>query len=230
MISVITIIPARGGSKGIPKKNIVPLGGKPLLVYTIESTLKAQIGGPVVVSTDDDEIARIARENGAEVVIRPSEISGDSASTESALLHALDVVEKQGFKADAVLTLQPTSPMRKAATIKQFIEKFDEIKGKYDAMLSLHENRMDFWVKKNEDGGFGRLFPNAPRRRQAREPLYEENSVLYITNTEALRRTNSVLGEKTAGFVIDADEAIDINEPCDILFAEFLMQQRKDGR
>ncbi len=223
-MNILAVITARGGSKGIPKKNIVPLCGKPLLVYTIESALAAKLNGRVVVSTDDDEIAAVAKKYRVQVIKRPPEISGDTASSESALLHALDVLEKEKYFPDAILLLQPTSPLRKAETIRKFVAKFEDIKDEYEAMLSLHKDKTDFWV--NKGGVFSRLFPNAPRRRQAREPLYAENSALYITNVEALRKTNSVLGSVTAGFVIDADEAVDINEPRDILLAELLLKKR----
>lgn len=225
MALVLAVITARGGSKGIPRKNIVPLCGRPLIEYTIESIKAAEIPGRIVVSTDDEEISEISKKNGIEVIKRPPEISGDTASSEAALLHALEEVRKTGFEPDCVLTLQPTSPLRKSSTIKNFVRKFLEIRNEYDAMLSLHENRTVFWKKLGDTDAFERLYPNAPRRRQAREPLYEENSALYITNVEALERNNSVLGERTAGFVIDADEAVDINEPRDILFAEFLMKK-----
>lgn len=223
-MNILAVITARGGSKGIPKKNIVPLCGKPLLAYTLESVLATKLSGRVVVSTDDDEIAAVAEKYNVQVIKRPPEISGDTASSESALLHVLDVLKKEEYFPDAVLLLQPTSPLRKAETIQKFVARFETIKNEYDAMLSLHEDRTDFWV--NNGGVFGRLFPNAPRRRQAREPLYAENSALYITNVDALRKTGSVLGSKTAGFIIDEDEALDINEPQDILLAELLLKKR----
>lgn len=225
MISILTVITARGGSKGIPRKNLVLLCGKPLLVYTIESALGAKLNGKVVVSTDDSEISSVAKANGAEVIKRPDEISLDTSSTESALLHALDVMEQRGFFPDAVLTLQPTSPFRKPETIRKFVDKFESLRGDFDSMLALHEDRTFFWVKGSNDE-YKPLFADAPRRRQAREPLYPENSLLYITNTEALRKTGSIFGKKAAGFIVDPDEAVDINEPRDILFAEFLMKNK----
>lgn len=229
MISILAVITARGGSKGIPRKNLALLDGKPLLIYTIESVLASGLNGRVVVSTDNDEIANVARQNGVEVIKRPDEISGDTASSESALLHALDVMAESGFFPDAVLTLQPTSPLRKAETIKRFISKFSEIRNQYDAMLTLNEEGAFFWKKGKRPEEFVPLFLNAPRRRQEREPLYIENSALYITNTAALRKTGSVLGAKTAGFIINSDEAVDIDEPQDILLAEFLLKQKRDA-
>lgn len=223
MLSLLTVITARGGSKGIPRKNMVLLGGKPLLSYTFESILAAHLEGRIVVSTNDNEIEQFSRTFSVEVIKRPHEISGDTASSESALLHALDVVARSGFHPEAVLTLQPTSPFRKPETIKKFVEKFFQIKDSFDAMLSVNENRDVFWIPA-PDGSFRRLFPDAPRRRQERTPLFLENSALYITKVDVLRKTKSVLGEKTAGFVIGQEEALDINEPMDLLFADFYIK------
>lgn len=218
----LIVVPARGGSKGIPKKNIYPLVGKPLLSYTLEVIQRAGLADTdVAVSTDSEEIAEVARSfSGVEVVHRPAEIAGDRASTEAALLHALDMMqERYGVKYDAVLTLQPTSPLRQPETLKQFIKTYEEQKDRYDAILSLHEDRSDFWVKKG-DGVFDRRDPAAPRRRQEREPLYVENSAYYITSVAALRETHSVLGNRVNGFVISDREGIDINEPVDLVIAE----------
>lgn len=222
----LIVVPARGGSKGIPKKNIYPLVGKPLLSYTLEVIQRAGLADTdVAVSTDSEEIAEVARSfSGVEVVHRPAEIAGDRASTEAALLHALNVMqERYGVKYDAVLTLQPTSPLRQPETLKQFIKTYEEQKDRYDAILSLHEDRSDFWVKKG-DGVFDRRDPAAPRRRQEREPLYVENSAYYITSVVALRETHSVLGRRVNGFVIPESEGIDINEPVDLVIAEALLR------
>lgn len=225
MISVLAVITARGGSKGVPGKNIAPLCGKPLLAYTIECAKAAAIKGQLVVSTDSPEIRKVAENMGVRVIERPAEISGDTASSESALLHALDTVEKEGFHPDAVMTLQPTSPLRRSGTMQAFTKRFEEIQATYDAMISLHADRTYFWQHIEKDL-FKPLFPNASRRRQGREPLYVENSAFYITSTAALRSTNSVLGKNTAGFIIDADEAIDINEPLDFVLAATVLKQR----
>ena len=223
----LVVIPARGGSKGIPHKNIYPLLGKPLLEYTIENICNVEFDGDVVVSTDDGAIADVASRNEKVIVIRrPKEISGDFASTEDALIHALKYMEENKGKAyDAVVTLQPTSPLRTSSTIQKFLEAYEKTRDKYDAMLTLSEDRSDFWIKK-DDGSFGRLFPEAPRRRQERNPLYVENSAVYVTKKESLLEYHSVLGRNVNGFVIDSVEGIDINEFSDIVLAESILQKR----
>jgi len=220
---IAAIIPARGGSKGIPGKNIRPLNGRPLLSYTIEAALESGVARDVFVSTDSEEIMRVAEASGAGVIRRPPEISHDTASTESALIHAVEFIGKNyDRRPEYVLTLPPTSPLRKAQTIRDFISYFILVRGEYDAMLSLTESRADYWIKTN--GNIRRLFPDAPRRRQDREPVYIENSALYITKTEALIATGSILGKNCTGFAISETEAVDINEPLDLRWAEFLLK------
>ncbi len=224
--SCLAVIPARGGSKGIPKKNIQCVGDKPLLCYAIDSILDSGIDADIVVSTDSDEIAQVALgHGGAYVINRPKSISGDGAKTEDALLDALDQMKSlHGKTYEVVLTVQPTSPFRKPETVKRFWNEFIEISNEYDAMLTLNETRTDYWVE--ESGSYHRLYPDAPRRRQDRKPLYIENSCLYATTVDALRETHSVLGNNVQGFLIDEREALDINEAIDLVLANLLMKKR----
>ena len=221
-MNILIVIPARGGSKGIPKKNIYLLRGKPLIGYTIEAIQKANLkDADVVVSTDSEEIKQVALSyEGIVVVDRPAELSGDRASTEGALLHAIDYMETTTTKKyDAVMTMQPTSPLRNAATLIDFVEAYKSNCSDFDAYLSLTEDRTDFWIC-DDSQAFHRLYPNAPRRRQERCPIYRENSAYYITDVAALRKTHSVLGTKANGFVIPESEGIDINEKVDLIIAE----------
>jgi len=225
-LGMIAVIPARGGSKGIPGKNIRLLNGRPLLAYTIEAAREADVARHVFVSTDSEEIASVALEYGAEVINRPDEISHDTASTESALLHAVRfVVEEYGWSPAHILTLPPTSPLRSAATVKEAVIHYRSVMEDFDALLTLTENRGDFW-RRDLHGNFARLFPDAPRRRQEREPLFLENSAIYITKTSSLIETGSILGGKCTGIVIPDIEATDINEPIDLQWAEFLLKTK----
>lgn len=218
----LIVIPARGGSKGIPKKNIYPINGKPLLEYTLDVIQEARLEeADVVVSTDSNEIKAVAEKyRNVHIVDRPAEISGDTASTESALLHAMMVMEsRKQTRYDAVLTLQATSPLRKVDTLKAFVEEYEKNYPVYDALLSLTESRSDFWIRKPVSG-FERLYKDAPRRRQDRKPLYIENSAYYITDADVLKNGYSVLGTNANGFVISEVEAIDINEKIDLVIAQ----------
>ncbi|MDD6072595.1 MAG: acylneuraminate cytidylyltransferase family protein [Clostridiales bacterium] len=227
----LVVIPARGGSKGIPHKNIYPIQGKPLLEYALDCISQVEFEGDVAVSTDDSMIAAVAAKYENVVVVeRPAEISGDTAKPEAALIHALNYMKEQYNKEyDAVITLQATSPLRKSETVQAFLAKFEENLPEYDTLLTLSENRSDFWIK-TEDGQYRRLYPDAPRRRQERTPLYVENSAIYATMKDSLLETESVLGKKATGYVIDEMEAVDINEWMDIYTVEGILalQNKKD--
>lgn len=225
-MNIITVIPARGGSKGIPKKNIYPVLGKPLLCYTIEAALESKVCGDIVVSTDSSEIKEVAnRYEDICVINRPDELANDTATTESALMHAIDYMKSHFDRQyDAVMTLQPVSPLRKGSTIADFVYRFKNRSNDVDAMLTLHEDRSDFWIKK-EDGTYGRLDPKAPRRRQERKPLYIENSAIYITMISSLYETGSVLGKNAEGFVVSTMEGVDVNDYIDLYLVEALLKR-----
>lgn len=219
------VIPARGGSKSIPLKNIQLLCGKPLLLYTIDAARQSRYLDRCVVSTDHPEIARVASEYGAEVVTRPAELATDQAPTELALLHVLRCLEKDGYRPDLIVTLEPTSPLRTARLIDLCIRTALE-QPEADCVLTVTETRKCYG--RIIEGEFEYLFPNQPRRRQDRQPLYEESSTVYVTRTAALLANQSVLGKvRYAVIVDDTREAMDINEPLDFLVAEAILEQRR---
>lgn len=227
----LTVIPARGGSKGIPHKNIFPLDGKPLIVYALEimqMVKKAGVDMDIVVSTDDQAIMNVVVESGGGVYVveRPESISGDTSSTEDALMHAYKYMTEEfgAEKYDAVITIQPTSPLRTLNTVLECIDTYEKNIDRYDSLLTLTKNDKDFWIK--NDVGYERLQKNAARRRQDRKPLYEENGCVYITKTESLIKTGSVLGEAVNGKVINMCEGVDINTYADIRLAEACLAER----
>ncbi len=224
----LVVIPARGGSKGIPLKNIYPINGKPLIEYTLDILSELNIEGDVVVSTDSAAISEIVKKYPSVMVIRrPDEISQDLSRTEDALLHALDYMwENYTRDYDYVVTMQATSPLRKIQTVQAFLNEFEKNINKYDAQLTLTETRADYWLR-DITGGYERLFPNAPRRRQDRDPLYIENSMLYATTVSSLKATYSVLGTNVNGFVISEEEAVDINNREDIFLTEMYLEFRR---
>ncbi len=219
---MIIVIPARGGSRRIPHKNIQLLKGKPLLAYTLETIAATGLNAPTYVSTDDERIAAVARiYPGVEVIMRPVEIATDTASTESVLLHVLDLLSERSKAPHWLMTLPPTSPFRTAATIRSFAGAAEGCPDEIDCLMSITENRGDFW-RMGPDGRMDRLFPDAPRRQQDRTPLYEENSAVYVSRTKALRDTGSILGRAVRGIPITALEGFDINNPDDMRLAECL--------
>lgn len=225
--SVLAVIPARGGSKSIPLKNIYPLCGRPLLVYTIEAARASRYIRRCIVSTDHPEIAKVAADHGAEVVLRPPELATDAAPTEWALIHAIETLDEKGFKVDFVVTLEPTSPLRTTRLIDLCIGKAIE-EPDADCVMTVKETRKCYGrlVK----GRFEYLLQNQPRRRQDREPLYEESSTVYVTRTSSLFHYKSVIGKQIYAVIVeDPEEIVDINEPLDIVIAEAIMNKRKQA-
>jgi CMP-N,N'-diacetyllegionaminic acid synthase len=218
----IGIIPARGGSKSIPLKNIKKLNGKPLIEYTIEAAIESKVLDRLIVSTDHDEIANVCEKYAeVEVYRRPENLSTDTATTESVLLHVCDELElNEGLVPNFVLTLEPTSPMRTAKTIKRCISLIE--KPDVDSVVGVVETR-EVYGKIN-NGIFEHLFPNQPRRRQDREPIYSESSTIYGTKLKVLREKQSVLGDKVHPLIIEKKEAVDINDIYDFLLAEVIVK------
>jgi N-acylneuraminate cytidylyltransferase len=177
-----------------------------------------------VVSTDHDDIAKVAMNCGAEVLRRPPEYATDQAPTELALLHVVDSLKQAGYRPDFVVTLEPTSPLRSAELIDRCIALAME-REEADCVMTVTETRKCYG--RLTDGRFDYLFPHQPRRRQDRTPLYEESSTVYVTRTEALERDRSVLGRVRYGVIVENRcEAIDINEPIDFLIAEAALAGR----
>jgi CMP-N-acetylneuraminic acid synthetase len=225
-VIVLGIIPARGGSKSIPLKNIKELCGKPLLAYAIESAKKSMSLDRLVVSTDHDRIASVAKEYGAEVILRPDELATDEASTEGALIHVLDDLKKrEDYEPDIVLTLEPTSPFRSPQLIDRCIEIFKTTDA--DSIIGVVEVRS--CIGRIVQGKFEFLFPGQPRRRQEREALYQESSTIYGTRIEIIRRKNSVLGDRLYPLIVSENEALDINTPYDFEIAELTMKRADAG-
>jgi CMP-N,N'-diacetyllegionaminic acid synthase len=216
----MAVIPARGGSKRAPRKNIRPLGNRPLLAFTIDAARGAGLGDATLVSTEDAEIAGTATRLGCHVLQRPDALATDAASTESVLLHALDEAARQGWHPKWILTLPPTSPFRRARTIRFFLDRAAD--AGVDCLFSVTETRADLW-RCDAVGKIIRLFPDAPRRQQDRAPLYKENSAVYLTSVAALRTTGSVLGKSQQAVAIDPLEGFDINSELDFAIASGLV-------
>jgi len=223
---VVIIIPARCGSVRVPLKNVRKLMGRPLIEYTIDAARKSLITSLIYVSTDCDKIASVAHKAGAEIIMRPVELATSTASTESVLIHALQDLKSEGISPEWIMTLPPTSPLRTEQTIKKFYEQAHSCFHEYDSFFSVHENRADFWLINN--GQPVRLFPDAPRRQQDRQPLLEENSAIYLTKVTSLMATQFILGNKCRPIIIDSIEGFDINTEMDFLIAEALMQYLKE--
>jgi YrbI family 3-deoxy-D-manno-octulosonate 8-phosphate phosphatase len=224
--TTLCIIPARGGSKGIPGKNIRMVSGKPLLAWSIEQARNTPQVSRVLVSTDSAEIAAVARNYKAEIIERPPEISGDTASSESCLVHALDYVkEKENLEPDLVVFLQATSPLREADDIQKAIETMQ--RDNADSLFSACRGEGFVW--RVEKDGTPRSFTydhkNRPRRQDAPEDLIENGSI-YIFKPWVLRQFNNRLGGKVSVYRMPALNSFQIDEPSDLELIEQLFAHR----
>jgi len=229
-MKVLAIIPARGGSKGIPHKNIVPLAGKPLVAWSVEAARQTPAVTRVVVSTDDEDIAKVSRQFGAEAVTRPTEISGDSASSESALLHVLDAFQTtEGWEPDLVVFLQATSPLRQPDDIQRAIETLQ--RDEADSLFSACHVEGFTW-RLPRDGQAGRVEPinydpiHRPRRQELAEEILEENGSIYVFKPWVLRQFNSRLGGKIAVHKMDRLDSFQIDTLADLELLEGLIALR----
>jgi CMP-N-acetylneuraminic acid synthetase len=224
--SVVAVIPARGGSKGLPRKNVLPLGGRPLIAHTIAAAREAVRVGRVVVSTDDAEIAAVARRCGAEVVDRPAELAGDTAGSEAALLHALDVLERQeGYRPSLLVFLQCTSPLTSAEDIDGTIATL--IDEGADTAVSVTPFHYFLWRRDGDGAGVGINHDKAVRPlRQQREPQYVETGAIYVMKVEGFLRAKHRFFGATALHVTPAERRWEVDEPVDLIVAAALMAER----
>jgi len=221
---VLALIPARGGSKGIPRKNIRPFCGKPLLQWAIDVALAAGCVDQVVVSTDDPEIAEVAKAGGAEVpFLRPAELASDTAPGIAPVLHALEQLPQ----VSDVLLLQPTSPLRTSADIEAIVA-LRQRSGRESAVSLTPSAKHPAWMYSlSQDDRLESLilFDEAPCR-QLLPPAYLLNGALYLASRDFLLREQSFIGDDTVGYVMPAERSVDIDTPLDWKWAELLMEQQ----
>lgn len=230
----VAIIPARGGSKGLHRKNVRSLGGIPLIAHTIRAAKKSVVER-VIVSTDDEEIADIALEWGAEVpFMRPPELSTDSATSLAVLQHALRYMEtNEGMEIDTVVFLQPTSPFRNHDHINEAFQTFlQSNKTSLISVTDVHEFHPYFMFTLTESNTLEPLFniPNRPLRRQDLPPMYRINGAIYITRRvyyETVSPESAIFDWNSVGaYVMDGPSSVDINDYLDFQRAEWLLKQQ----
>ncbi len=221
--AIIGIVPARGGSKGIPGKNIVDVCGKPLIGYSIECGNELVRMGTLarcVVSTDDEEIARVARHQGGDVpFMRPAPLATDTAGSIGVILHALDTLDAHGERYWAVMLLQPTSPIRNVDEVRQAAERF--VAGTSNSLISCYqEDYVNDLVMYHEDGG-GHLKPKSPMhnkgvRRQDHGATFVRNGSLYVTRVDYLRRTGQIVCDRPMLMRMSKSASIGVDTPEDL--------------
>gem|GEM_PF-434123 len=256
-MNYLIVIPARGGSKGIPNKNIISVGGKPLIAYSIEvarevlgagvnaevgadvnaavgaavsaglnAAVSAGLSGEMVVSTDSERIADIAREWGGNVpFLRPDEISGDSAKSVEFLLHAVDYYEKQGRLFDATILLQPTTPLRTAQDVLQAVRLYESV-GRSSLFSAFEENHICDLVSYRKRGDIAipqNPLHNAGVRRQEHEAIYVRNGAVYITDIEFMRREQKVMCDEPALYVMPKNRSVNLDTPEDLELLQWIV-------
>ena len=229
-LKILGLITARGGSKGIPRKNIKPLLGKPLLQYTAEAALAATRLQRVILSTEDPEIADVGRQCGLDVpFMRPVELAQDSTPSLDVIVHALRWIEEHGGALDAVCLLQPTNPFRTAADIDAAAELY--ARSGADCLISIlpvpHEYN-PHWVYFRGDDGYLRLSTGEPQplpRRQLLPESYHREGSIYISRWDMVVRRHTLFGERVIGYEMDSHRSINIDRPEDWSAAERMLQE-----
>ena len=225
-MSLLAIIPARGGSKGILQKNIKLLSGKPLIAWTIEEAKKAKCINKIIVSTDDKKIVKIAKQYGAEVpFLRPTELSKDETTTAETVLHAVEKLPRF----DWILVLQPTSPFRTATDIDNFFRFC--LNHKANSATSICKvNKHPYYTYKINDSlklqSFSKKHVESSRRQDL-PGAYSLNGALYLVKTDWFLNHKSFINEETLGYLMSSEKSVDIDTIEDWNWAEYLINQKK---
>lgn len=224
---ILAIIPSRGGSKGIPRKNIKELNGKPLIEYTINTAKKSKYIDKLIVSTEDKEIAEISEKFGADIpFLRPAELALDDTPGIDPIIHSINWFNEKGTSFDYVICIQCTSPFRKTEQIDEAIEILERENS--DSIVSVCESEVNpNWMKKVENGEMKDYLSNIPfyARRQDMPKVYRLNGAIYIAKTEFLLNNKNWYNEKTLAYLMDRLSSVDIDDMLDFKFAEFLMKE-----
>ena len=231
--NIIGLIPARGGSKGIPRKNLATLAGKPLIQYTFEAALGSKALDRVILSTEDEEIAELGNSLGIEVPFtRPKSLATDEASTRAVLRHALKWLEDhEGHTPEVLVTLQPTSPLRRAYHIDEAIREFQE--RDVDSVVSVTPvSEHPYEVVGFANGEMFRPVkrPKGIVRRQQYPPYFYINGAIYVTRSSLLLDQDSGYGKWVYGYEMDSQESIDIDTYLDLQIAECFLKCSSEQR
>ncbi len=219
----LAVVPARGGSKRLPRKNILDLGNKPLIAWSIEAGLNSRYVDKVIVSSDDDEILNIAKTYNSEIIKRPASLASDTATSFDALKHTIENVETY----DYIILLQPTSPLRSSQHIDEAIELL--MRKNADAIISITEmDHSPLWSNTlSEDGDMSTFLREEVKniRSQDLEKYYRINGAIYICETERLlKKENFFIDDNIFSYVMDRKSSIDIDEEVDFHLAQYLIE------
>lgn len=230
-MKVLGLIPARGGSKGIPGKNIKLLGGKPLLEYTVQAAHESKMLSRVILSSDDQKIISVAKDLLVDVpFVRPESLASGSTTSLEVIIHALNFFKTKSEEYDAVCLLQPTTPFRMGGLIDKAIEKFQ--KEGFDSLISVREVPADYnphWIFEEENGKL-RIATGEKEiisRRQDLPKAYHRDGAIYLTKTSILIEQNSLYGEKIGLIDTTGSPFVNIDHPSDWELAEKLIKEQE---
>lgn len=221
--SFLAIIPARGGSKRLPRKNVLLLSGKPLVVWSIEAALKSHYIDRLIVSSDDEEILTLAEENGAEALLRPQQLATDEASTLDVIGHVLDSIEDEY---DYIVLMQATSPLRTAQHIDEAIKQLSDTNA--DSVISVSKAEHNpLWANVLPADGAMKGFIKDDvegKRSQDLDTYYRLNGALYILGTQKFRTAKSLMYDKSYAYIMPIEASIDIDSLYDFICAEAVIK------
>lgn len=224
-MNVLGVIPARGGSKGIPNKNLAPLCGRPLLAYTAEAAKASTKLTRTIVSTDDERVAACAKSLGLDVLMRPASLAADDTPMLPVLQHAIDAMRATGFNTDIVVLLQPTSPLRRAEHIDAAVMWLERTRG--DSVVSVVEVPHQFTPTSvmRLDDGLLKPFLDGPvaRRRQDKPRLYARNGPAVLAVHARVIEGGSLYGNETWPLLMTPEESLDVDTPADLGLGEYLI-------
>jgi CMP-N,N'-diacetyllegionaminic acid synthase len=226
---ILAIIPARGGSKGLIRKNIRLLDGKPLIAHSIEPAKQSKYINRIVVSTEDPEISQIALKFGAEVIKRPEYLAKDESPTADTVIHVIDELKKDNYSPDFIILLQPTSPLRTTTHIDEAIELFK--KKPCELVVSVTENDYPpHWSYMYEEGQFVPLFNStlSNYRRQDLPKTYRKIGAIFIFTPETVKKYNSFGCKSVVPYMVPSELSFDIDSEFNLKICEFILQNKTE--
>lgn len=231
--TILGIIPARGGSKGLPGKNIRMLAGKPLIAWTIDSAKKSKYIDELIVSTDDKKIAEVSKKRGAKVpFIRPRELSTDKATSIDVMIHALDYFKNKGICFDYMIMLEPTSPLREVEDIDSSIEMLINNRSRAVSIVGISRVEAAHPVFDVMVDNYGLIKPytgdfSKVGRRQDLSELYFFEGTVYVSDVKELYRRRSYYHDKTLGYIVPKWKSLEVDDLVDLMCIETILKKKK---
>jgi CMP-N,N'-diacetyllegionaminic acid synthase len=227
--NTVALITARGGSKGLPRKNILLLNGIPLIGWTIQAALNCKLIDRVFVSTEDDEIQQVSLEQGAEIIPRPIALASDTTCSEEVIEHAISFLEQQRFNINTVILLQPTSPLRNSQHIDEALESYNQKNAK--CVISVFEpshTPVKAYVEKDDGSISGMFSSSAPyMRRQDLPRAFQPNGAIYAFSALEFKKKNQIPREDVYPYIMSELESADIDTQEDLIHVEQILKSKK---